>query len=102
MRNGLIQLGFTPDVDFIVQDDSDGKGAYIGEWHSDKPQPSAEEIKTAQDEYDAEYDALNYSRKRKAEYAKLNQFEMQFDDQRDGTSTWVNAINEIKKNFPKV
>lgn len=37
----------------------------------------------------------------KAEYDKLNQFEMQFNDQRDGTTTWVDAINDIKAMYPK-
>jgi hypothetical protein len=49
----------------------------------------------------AEYDSLAYARSRKQEYDKLNQWEMQFDDQRDGTSTWVDSINEIKSQFPK-
>jgi len=38
---------------------------------------------------------------RQEEYAKLNQFEMQFDDQRDSTSTWVDAVNAIKVKYPK-
>ena len=42
-----------------------------------------------------------YQRDRKAEYDQLNQFEMQFDDKRDGTTTWADAINAIKKKFPK-
>lgn len=49
----------------------------------------------------AEYDSQEYARLRKAEYDKLNQFEMQFNDQRDGTTTWVDAINAIKAKFPK-
>ena len=48
-----------------------------------------------------EYDSLAYARSRKQEYDKLNQWEMHFDDQRDGTSTWVDSINEIKVRFPK-
>ena len=48
-----------------------------------------------------EYDSQAYARSRKQEYDKLPQFEMQFDDQRDGTSTWVDSINEIKSQFPK-
>ena len=48
-----------------------------------------------------EYDSKDYARKRKAEYDQLNQFEMQFDDQRDGTTTWVDKINEIKAKYPK-
>ena len=42
-----------------------------------------------------------YADKRKAEYDKLNQFEMMFDDKRDGTTTWVDAINAIKGRHAK-
>ena len=49
----------------------------------------------------AELAATQYSRNRKAEYDQLNQFEMQFDDKRDGTTTWVDKINEIKGRHPK-
>jgi hypothetical protein len=49
----------------------------------------------------AVYDSQEYARLRKAEYDKLNQFEMQFDDNRDGTTTWVDAVNDIKARYPK-
>ena len=49
----------------------------------------------------AEYDSQEYARNRKAEYDQLVQFEMQFDDDRDGTTTWVDKINEIKGRHPK-
>ena len=49
----------------------------------------------------AEYDSQLYARNRKAEYDQLNQWEMHFDDQRDGTTTWVDKINEIKGRHPK-
>ena len=42
-----------------------------------------------------------YADKRKAEYDQLNQYEMMFDDKRDGTTTWVDKINEIKSRYPK-
>jgi predicted ATP-grasp superfamily ATP-dependent carboligase len=42
-----------------------------------------------------------WSENRQVEYAKLNQFEMQFDDQRDSTTTWVDAIDAIKAQYPK-
>ena len=48
-----------------------------------------------------EYDSPAYARSRKQEYDKLNQWEMHFDDNRDGTTTWVDSINEIKSQFPK-
>ena len=98
---GLQQLGFVPLIDFVLQDDSDGNGVYISEWLSDQPQPSEAEIETAHNEWQTEYDSLAYARSRKQEYDKLNQWEMQFDDNRDGTTTWVDSINEIKERFPK-
>jgi hypothetical protein len=49
----------------------------------------------------AESVASAYKYLREQEYDKLNQWEMQFDDQRDGTTTWVDSINEIKVRFPK-
>jgi hypothetical protein len=72
------------------------------EWLStDIPQPSEAEIATEVTRLQAEYDSLAYARSRKQEYDKLNQWEMQFDDNRDGTTTWVDSINEIKVRFPK-
>ena len=52
-------------------------------------------------EYEAHVQANAYKGKRLAEYAKLNQYEMMFDDQRDSTTTWVDAVNAIKAQFPK-
>ena len=54
----------------------------------------------AQAAIDAEA-ALTYADRRKAKYAELNQFEMQFDDQQNNTTTWVDAINDIKTKYPK-
>ena len=71
-------------------------------WHDGNPNNiTVDQIKAKQAELRAEYDAQEYARKRKAEYDKLNQFEMQFDDQRDGTTTWVDTINAIKAKYPK-
>ena len=72
------------------------------EWlDTNQTQPSESEIQTEILRLQAEYDSQEYARNRKAEYDQLNQFEMQFDDQRDGTTTWVDAINSIKVRFPK-
>ena len=100
MYYGLLHLGFTED-DFILQNDSDGKGDYIKEWNSDKPQPSASEIQTAQDEYQAEYDSKQYQRDRKVEYDKLNQFELIGEDSINGTTNHRDAILAIKDKYPK-
>jgi len=45
--------------------------------------------------------ALTYADRRKAKYDALSQFEMQFDDATNSTTTWVDAINAIKAEFPK-
>ena len=52
-------------------------------------------------EYEAHLASTEYSRQRKAKYDLLNQFEMQFDDAANGTTTWIDAINAIKQEFPK-
>ena len=98
--NGLIKLGFTPDADFLLQDDGDGV-VYIQQWLSDLTQPTDEAIATATTQAESEYDAQAYARSRKAAYDLLNQFEMQFDDAANGTTTWIDAINAIKQEFPK-
>lgn len=52
-------------------------------------------------EKEAELKATEYQRLRKQEYDKLNQFAMQYDDSVNGTTTWIDAINEIKAKYPK-
>ena len=64
-------------------------------------EPTQAEIDAEVIRLQAEYDSQAYARNRKAEYDQLNQFEMQFDDDRDGTTTWVDTINEIKGRHPK-
>jgi len=68
-------------------------------WHT-TPITDAE-IATEMARLQAVYDSQEYARNRKAEYDQLNQFEMQFDDQQNNTTTWVDAINDIKARFPK-
>ena len=63
--------------------------------------PTDAEIDAEVTRLQAEYDSQDYARNRKAEYDQLNQFEMQFDDDRDNTTTWVDTINEIKGRHPK-
>ena len=48
-----------------------------------------------------EYAALEYSRLRKAKYDLLNQDEMRYDDLKNSTTTWVDAIDAIKAAHPK-
>ena len=70
---GLIQLGFVPEVDFRVQNDSNGSGSYIKEWWSASPQPSEAEIEAADAEYQIAWDAQEYARKREPEYPSIDE-----------------------------
>jgi hypothetical protein len=72
------------------------------EWMDDvQTQPTDAEIATEMARLQDIYDSQEYARARAAEYAALNQFEMQFDDQQNNTTTWVDAINDIKARHPK-
>jgi hypothetical protein len=72
------------------------------EWLDDvQTQPTDAEITAEISRLQAEYDSKQYARARAIEYSALNQFEMQFDDQQNNTTTWVDAINDIKARFPK-
>jgi len=47
------------------------------------------------------WDSQEYARNRKAEYDALNQFDMQYEDEMNGTTTWKDAITAIKTKYPK-
>jgi hypothetical protein len=96
--NGLIQLGFTT-KDFIVADDADGQGAYIKEWKSDQPRPSEAEIETAHSEWQAEFDAQEYARLRKAEYPSIEECVHAILD--DDLEALQAKRAEIKARYPK-
>ena len=70
-------------------------------YHSGQTPPSDSAIATELTRLRAEWDSQEYARNRKIEYDALNQFEMQFDDKEDGTTTWEDAINAIKTKYPK-
>ena len=99
--NGLEQLGFTPETDFVLQDD--GSGAYIKDWKSASPQPSESEIETAHAEWQADHDAQAYARNRASAYAPIaDQLDMQYWDSVNDTTTWKDHIASVKAQFPKV
>ena len=84
-----------PKAEWVLTDD-------VLTWLDDvQTEPTQEELDAEVTRLQAVYDSQEYARNRKAEYDQLNQFEMQFDDDRDGTTTWVDTINEIKGRHPK-
>ena len=52
-------------------------------------------------EMQTEYDSKQYQRDRKAEYDKLNQFELIGEDSINGTTNHRDAIIAIKEKYPK-
>ena len=70
-------------------------------WENGTVEIAISDIQTELNNLQAAYDAQAYARSRKAAYDLLNQFEMQFDDAANGTTTWIDAINPIKQEFPK-
>jgi hypothetical protein len=98
IAHGLIQLGFTPEIDFELHDD--GYGGYIKVWNSKLPQPSEAEITKADTEWQAEYDAQEYARNRATSYPSTG-------DQLDyiyhnGVAKWkTDMIDPVKTKYPK-
>jgi hypothetical protein len=64
-------------------------------------QPTAEALATELTRLQAVYDSQLYARTRKAKYDLLNQDEMRYDDVKNSTTTWVDAIDAIKAAHPK-
>ena len=69
--------------------------------HSSDAKPSESDCTAGVAALQSDYDALEYSRLRKAKYDLLNQDEMRYDDVKNTTTTWVDAIDAIKAAHPK-
>jgi hypothetical protein len=101
---GLKQLGFVSLVDFVLQDDGDG--TYIAQWNNDQPQPSEAEIEAAHAEWQAEFDAQEYARNRKAEYPSLDDLIVALwegvVEERMAAVTALEAVRQaVKTKYPK-
>ena len=62
---------------------------------------SVDQIKAKQAELKKTWESQSYARSRKAEYDKLNQFELMYDDKQNGTDNWTKEIKAIKEKFPQ-
>jgi hypothetical protein len=97
--NGLKQLGYTPEVDFTLQDDSDGNGVYIKSWISSDAQPTVSAIEAAEVEWQTAYDSQAYARSRANEYPSIAD---QLDDiYHNGIDAWKATIKTTKDKYPK-
>ena len=66
IARGLKHLGFTPNEDFVLQDD--GAGPYIYEWLSNEDRPTLTDIEIAATEHENDH-----TWKRKAEYPSIDE-----------------------------
>ena len=94
--NGVSNVDFTKDV--MLQDDSDGNGAYIKEWNLDIAQPTDAQLSAQESAADTE-EANNQVRStRKAAYGNIGD---QLDEIYKDIDAWKARIKSIKDNNPK-
>ena len=94
--NGVSNVDFTKDV--MLQDDSDGKGAYIKEWNLDIKKPTDKQLSTYEtagndSESNSQVDAT-----RRQAYGSWND---QLDEIYHDIEAWKTRIAGIKSNNPK-
>jgi len=94
------EIDFRKDV--LLQDDGNGKGAYIKEWNLDIAKPTEAQL----DAFEAqanEIEKINNIRSQRANnYPSLaDQLDMQYWDKINGTNKWQQAINAVKQKYPK-
>ena len=98
--NGVSEVDFSKDI--MLQDDSDGKGAYIKEWNLDIAQPtdaqlSAQELAANTAEANDTIDTT-----RRTQYLSWqHQMEMIYKDQKNGTTTFKDHCNKVRTDNPK-
>ena len=94
--NGVAEVDFMKDV--LLQDDSDGNGAYIKEWNLDIAQPTDAQLSAQESAADTE-EANNQVRStRKTLYGDIGD---QLDEIYSDIDAWKARIKSIKDNNPK-
>ena len=95
-NNGVSDVDFTKDV--MLQDDSDGKGAYIKEWNLDIAQPTDAQLSAQESAADTE-EANNVVRStRRTAYGDIGE---QLDEIYKDIDAWKARIKSIKDANPK-
>ena len=95
-NNGVSNVDFTKDV--MLQDDSDGKGAYIKEWNLDIAQPTDGHLSAQESEANTEEANNQVRATRKAAYGDIGD---QLDEIYRDIDAWKARIKSIKDNNPK-
>jgi hypothetical protein len=94
--NGVSEVDFMKDV--MLQDDSDGKGAYIKEWNLDIAQPTTAQLSAQETAANTE-EANNVVRStRRTAYGDVGE---QLDEIYKDIDSWKARIKSIKDANPK-
>ena len=94
--NSVSDVDFTSDV--LLQDDSNGQGAYIAEWNLDIAQPTDAQLSAQESAADTEETNAQVRSTRKAAYGDIGD---QLDEIYHDIDAWKARIQGIKDNNPK-
>ena len=94
--NGVFNVDFTKDV--MLQDDRDGKGAYIKEWNLDIKKPTDKQLSTYETAGNTAESNTNVDATRRKAYGSWND---QLDEIYHDIEAWKTRIAGIKSNNPK-
>ena len=94
--NGVSNVDFTTDV--MLQDDSDGNGAYIKEWNLDIAQPTDAQLTEQETSANTEEANNEVKATRKALYGDIGE---QLDEIYKDIDGWKARIKSIKDANPK-
>ena len=94
--NGVSDVDFLNDV--MLQDDSDGKGAYIKEWNLSISQPTDAQLSAQESAADTEEANNTVRSTRRTAYGDIGE---QLDEIYKDINSWKARIKSIKDNNPK-
>jgi len=94
---GVTEIDFRNDV--LLQDDSNGQGAYIKEWNLDIAKPTMEQLNSYEDAANTFEANQQVIQKRLQEYGTIAQ-QIEYITE-NGLEAWQNKVQQIKTDNPK-
>ena len=94
--NGVSNVDFTKDV--MLQDDSDGKGAYIKEWNLDIAKPTDAQLASHEASANTAESNAQVDATRRQAYGSWND---QLDEIYHNIDDWKTRIAKVKSDNPK-
>ena len=94
--NGVANVNFMSDV--MLQDDSQGQGAYIKEWNLDIDQPTDEQLELYETVADTAESNASVDATRRNAYGSWNE---QLDEIYHDIDAWKARIAKVKSDNPK-